>query len=140
VVIVGIGYLLGEYVRIPYPTPMAAYASFARMTTRSVTGLGSAKSAASDECDGSGCRVGTARKEYLIASSGLKPTTRMGFVAYESNVSRCVSGRRFAEQAMQFVWAARAKLGKCKRMLFHLEIPPGSNAKAKSPRKHMDDR
>src|ERR1700756_805443 len=26
-------------------------------------GLGSAKSAASDECDGSGCRVGAARKE-----------------------------------------------------------------------------
>jgi hypothetical protein len=63
----------------------------------------------------------------------------IGFVAHESNVSRCVSGRRFAQQAMQFVWAATAKLGKCKGMLFHLGMP-GVNAKTKSPRKHVDDR
>jgi hypothetical protein len=39
---------------------------------------------------------------YLF-SSGLKPTTRMGFVASEANLIKCVSGRRFAQQAMQFV-------------------------------------
>jgi hypothetical protein len=58
----------------------------------------------------------------------------MGFAASASNLIGCVSGRRFAQQLMQFVSAATAKLGKCERMLFHPEIHSGANTKEKSPR------
>ena len=78
-VIVGIGYLLGEYVQIRHPAPMAAYASFPRMTMRAVAGFDSAKSAASDVCDGSGCPVGTARKRYLIFFIRPKANDANGF-------------------------------------------------------------
>ena len=86
--IVGIGYLLEEYVRIRHPAPMKAYASFARITIRSAAGLGSAKSAASDVCYGSGCRAGTARKRYLIFFIRPKANDANGFRCFRVESDR----------------------------------------------------
>ena len=49
-------------------------------------------------------------KGIKFSSSGLKPTTRMGFVASESNLIRCVSGRWLAQQAMQFDLGSESKV------------------------------